>query len=171
MKVGFDTGILMAWLHPTSTTALPVPDGPARVNLLVRTLTKQRATIVIPTPALSEFLVLAASHGPSYLQQLDRSPVVNIQPFDLRAAVEAADAHCRASLQGNKRGGATGTWQKVKVDRQIVAIAKVQGVDCLYSTDGDIKNLAVSMGVQVELLADLPLPAPTLFSHGGLPEP
>ena len=171
MKVVFDTGILIAWLDPSATNALSVPDGPARVEFLVKTLTEQKATIVIPTPALSEFLVLAATQSPSYVHQLSRSPVVRIRPFDLRAAVEAAEAHEHATRQGNKKDGATGTWQKVKVDRQIVAIAKVHSVDWLYAGDRDIKKLAVSMGVPVKLLESLPLPPATLFSHSGLPEP
>jgi hypothetical protein len=50
---------------------------------------------------------------------------------------------------GDKRGGASGDWQKVKVDRHIVAIAKVNGVRVIYSNDGDVATLGKSAGIQV----------------------
>ena len=56
---------------------------------------------------------------------------------------------------------------RVKVDRQIVAIAKVHRVDCLYSGEKDVRNLGAAMGVTVEGLENLPVPPQpplTLFS-------
>ena len=50
-------------------------------------------------------------------------------PFGTRAAVEAAAAHREAMLAGDKREGSSASWAKVKFDRQIVAIAKVEGRD------------------------------------------
>ena len=47
---------------------------------------------------------------------------------------------------------------KVKVDRQIVAIAKVHEVDELYSDDEDVRRIGESVGVRVKGVADLPLP-------------
>ena len=67
---------------------------------------------------------------------------------------------------GNKRSGAVGPWQKVKVDRQIVAVAKVHGVDELYTDDDGVRRLAESDGIRVKGVADLPPPAdpqPPLF--------
>jgi hypothetical protein len=37
---------------------------------------------------------------------------------------------------------ADGTWAKIKYDRQIVAIAKVHGVEAIYSDDGNIRSFA-----------------------------
>ena len=76
----------------------------------------------------------------------------------MKAAIEAAESQRRALDTGDKKSGATGTWQKVKVDRQIVAIAKVHGVDELYSDDDDVRRLAESDSVPVKGVADLPLP-------------
>ena len=56
------------------------------------------------------------------------------------------------------KAGATGPRQKIKVDRQIVAIAKVCQVDCLYSEDSDVAKIAVPMGVTVQGLSQIPLP-------------
>ena len=94
------------------------------------------------------------------------------EPFDLRAAIEAAESQRRAIDAGSKKSGAAGPWQKVKVDRQIVAIAKVHGVDELYSDDDDVRRLADADGAAVRSVTDLPLPPadpqPPLFSD---PEP
>ena len=125
---------------------------------LVETLEAAQATIIIPTPALSEFLVLAASDAGAYLAQLTSSAVFVVESFDLKAAIEAAAAQRRAIDAGSKKSGATGPWQKVKVDRQIVAIAKVHGVDCLYTEDEDVRRIARADGVPVKDVADLPLP-------------
>ena len=149
--------LLGAYLHPEASYPKPVSQIPDRIEHLVKTLEGTDATIIIPTPALSEFLVLAAGDGPSYLSELTGNKVFSIEPFDLRAAIEAAASEVRATRDGDKRAGATGSWQKVKVDRQIVAIARVHGVDALYSDDEDIQKLAAAVGVCVKGAADLPL--------------
>jgi hypothetical protein len=65
-----------------------------------------------------------------------------------RAAIEA----------GGKRGKAKGPWSKVKVDRQIVAIAKVHGAETIYSDDGDVRSLGEDSGIAVTRIVDLPVP-------------
>ena len=144
---------------------------PERLSHLVETLEAAHAAIIIPTPALSEFLVLAASDAPAYVAELTNSALFVVEPFDLRAAIEAAESQRRAIDAGSKKSGAAGPWQKVKVDRQIVAIAKVHGVDELYSDDDDVRRLAEADGVAVRSVADLPLPPedpqPPLFFDPG----
>ena len=169
MRVAFDTVMLAAYLHPEARFPPSFDRLPER-KYLVRTLDARNATIIIPTPALSEFLVLAANQGPEYVSQLADSSVFRIEPFDQMAAIEAADAQIRATENGDKRGGSTGRWQVVKVDRQIVAIAKVRKVDVLYAGEKDVRNLAATMGVVVQGPETLPLPPQTLFSQAGLPE-
>ncbi len=167
MRVAFDSVILGACLHPEASYPKPVDRVPERLKHFVQTLDAARATIIIPTPALSEFLVLAAGDASAYLSELTDSAVFVVEPFDLKAAIEAAASQRKAMEAGNKRSGAVGPWQKVKVDRQIVAIAKVHGVDELY-TDDDVSRLAETDGIRVKGVADLPLPPvdpqPPLFS-------
>ena len=166
--MAFDSVILGAYLHPEASYPKPVDRVPERLKHFVQTLDAASATIIIPTPALSEFLVLAAGDASAYLSELADSAVFVVEPFDLRAAVEAAASQRKAMKAGNKRSGAFGPWQKVKVDRQIVAIAKVHGVDELYTDDGGVRRLAESDGIRVKGVADLPLPPvgppPPLFS-------
>lgn len=168
MRVAFDSVILGAYLHPGAAYPEPVERVPERLKHFVATLEAARARIILPTPALSEFLVLAAGDTGAYVAELTNSAVFVVEPFDLRAAIEAAASQRRAIDAGSKRSGAAGSWQKVKVDRQIVAIAKVHGVDDLYSDDDDVRRIAQADGVPVKGVADLPLPPedpqPPLFS-------
>ena len=159
MRVAFDAVVLGAYLQPEAQYPKRVSRIPDRIEYLVKTLEDANATIIIPSPALSEFLVLAAGDGPSYLSELTSNRVFSIEPFDLKSAIEAATSEVKATRDGDKRAGATGSWQKVKVDRQIVAIAKVHGVDALYSDDEDLKKLAAASGVCVKGAADLALPS------------
>lgn len=158
MRRAFDSVILGAYLHPEAAYPEPVDRVPERLKHFVETLDAKQAAIVIPTPALSEFLVLAAAATGDYLAELTNSSVFAVEPFDLKGAIEAAASQRRALEAGNKRSGAGGPWQKVKVDRQIVAIAKVHDVDQLYSDDDDGRRLAEADGVPVKGVADLPLP-------------
>ncbi len=166
MRVAFDSVILGAYIHPRAAYPKPVDRVPERLEYLVESLVAARATIIIPAPALSEFLVLAGTDAPLYLAELTNNAVFVVEPFDLRAAVEAAESQTRALAAGDKKAGATGSWQKVKVDRQIVAIAKVHGVDELYTEDEDVRRLAEFDGIPVKSVRDLPLPPadqPDLF--------
>ncbi|HEV8039027.1 MAG TPA: hypothetical protein VGP62_09200, partial [Bryobacteraceae bacterium] len=45
---------------------------------------------------------------------------------------------------------------KIKFDRQIVAIAKVEGADAIYSTDPDVSKHAQKVGIKCLGIADLP---------------
>ena len=80
-------------------------------------------------------------------------------PFDHIAAVECALMQVAASATGNKRSplAPDAIWQKVKVDRQIVAIAKARGAR-IISDDKDIHSLGAGVAVLVQRCAELPLP-------------
>jgi hypothetical protein len=96
--------------------------------------------ILLRTLALSEFLAGAA----------------NVD-FDLRAAAEAAQWHRESVRNKDKREGAE-SWPKVKFDRQIVAIAAVEGASAIYSNDRDVKRLGERSGLPVFAMDDLPAP-------------
>lgn len=165
MLVAFDTTFLVPLLDPQ---VKGTGELDARISHLVATLDKQRAKIVIPTPALSEVLIGAADAAPAYLEILSKNSRFRIAPFGERAAVEAAARHREAMRLGDKKEGSL-NWSKVKFDRQIVAIAKVEGAERIYSNDNDIKRLGASDGIEVITLDDLELPpatTPDLFDFG-----
>ena len=137
MPVVFDASFLIPLLDPK---VQGVNNDP-RIEYLFRTLDRQHTQIIIPTPALSEVLIGAGEAAPKYLEIINRSSRFRVASFGERAAVEAAAAHREMIDAGNKKE--TGEiWAKVKFDRQIVAIAKVEGADCIYSNDQDIAKYA-----------------------------
>ena len=162
--VVFDATTLLLLLSPTvpppvdPTTHMPVEHARERIDHLVKELEQSRIKIIIPTPALSEILVRAGTAGLAYLDRLNTSAAFRIVSFDQRAAVEVAAMTRDAMATGNKRGGAQGTWAKVKFDRQIVAIAKVEGANIIYSDDEDVRRLAIQSGITAIRIAELPLP-------------
>ena len=70
MIVAFDADILCLLLYPSITppidpgTGKPVERARARLQHLVTELEASRARIVVPAPALAEFLVVAGDRGP-----------------------------------------------------------------------------------------------------------
>jgi predicted nucleic acid-binding protein len=129
MLVVFDASFLVPLLDPR---VKGVGDCDARLEWLLKTIEREKSKIIVPTPALSEVLIGAGDAAPQYLDIINRSSRFKIVPFGERAAVEAAAAHREAIGAGDKREGVT-SWAKVKFDRQIVAIAKVEGAHRIYS--------------------------------------
>lgn len=162
--VVIDATTLLLMLRPDT----PIPDGPdgvkidrpkERIEYLVQQLDKAKTKIIIPTPALSEALVRAGVAATQQIvEHLQRYSVFAIEPFDTRASIEVAAITRDALASGRKRGASAATWAKVKYDRQIVAIAKVNGATTIYSDDDDIEKLGRANKINVVSLAALPLP-------------
>lgn len=157
--VGADNSIFCLMLHPGAKPRRAVDRASDRVGQLLAELKETNEPVVIPMPALAEFLVLAAEDGPKYLEIIRETSIFRPEPFDERAAIELASVELKARNEGAKRGGAdTASWQKVKFDRQIAAIAKVNNVRVLYSDDPDVKKHGNDFGIEVQSLEDLPVP-------------
>lgn len=154
MPVVFDASFLIPLLDPKVKGYGEID---ARLDFLLRTLDKVRSKIVVPTPALCEVLIGAGDSAPQYLDIINRSARFRVAQFGARAAVEAAAAHREALLAGDKKEGAE-SWPKVKFDRQIVAIAKVEGAEAVYSNDADIVRFAARDNIRVVSLDMLPEP-------------
>lgn len=162
--VVIDATILLLLLRPESAVPLdaagrPVDHAPARVDFLIRELENLGSRILIPTPALSEVLVRAgATASQQIIDAINRRPVFRIEAFDTRAAIEVA-AMTRSALDAkSKKGSSDSTWAKIKYDRQIVAIARVNQASTIYSDDRDIRSIAAQADISVIGLADLQLP-------------
>jgi hypothetical protein len=104
---------------------------------------------------------LAGKDGPSYLSEVANRSNFYIHSFDQMAAVELAGMELLARSRGSKRSPASkdAPWQKVKIDRQIVAIARLHGAHTIYSDDNDIRNIAEDVGIKVISCWQLDLPA------------
>lgn len=136
----------------------PVPLARERVEHLIAELDAARAKALIPTPVLSEVLVNAGAAAPAYLDLLARSSCLQVVDFDQRAAVELAAIVRQAMVAGDLRGGSASPRQKIKVDRQIVATAKVNRASVIYSDDADMARFGQRAGLRVVTTAELPLP-------------
>jgi predicted nucleic acid-binding protein len=150
--VVFDAGILIKLFSNKAS------DDKRRLDYLVKTLEGTRERILIPTPALSEYLVKAGDAATVVLEEIRKNGAFRIVSFDARAAIECALAIRRDLAQGNKRGGSAASWQKVKFDHQIVAIAKASGASKIYTEDLDVKAHASRVGIQTLSMRDLALP-------------
>ncbi len=168
MPVVFDASFLIALLDPR-VGAGSDDDRGERVNFLVRSLEKTRTRIIVQTPALSEVLIGAGDAAARYLDIISRSSHFKIVPFGTKAAVEAAAAHREAIRAHDKKEGSASSWQKVKFDRQIVAIAKVEGAETIYSNDQDIARFSMRDNLQVVTINQLPLPPEKLQGELTLP--
>jgi hypothetical protein len=155
--VVFDASILLFVFDENTPSS--VPRAKERVEHLIDRLSKDGEKIIIPTPALSECLVHAGPAGPEYLAIIGRQSCFRVTSFDERAAVEAAVQTYQARQRGQPKGGAPGIAKaKIKFDRQIVAIATVEGATAIYSDDADIIGYAQEVSMEAYRLADLPLP-------------
>lgn len=160
----FDANFLLLLLDPDAgvpqdpTTGQPLARAGDRVAHLIATLSRQRDTIGIPTPAIAEILVYAGSAGQNYLATLTTSSQFRILPFDLRAAIETAAMEAGARSNGDRKAGSREPWQKVKIDRQITAIAVLEQSSILYTDDQSVAKLAKGAGLQAVSSWELPLP-------------
>lgn len=159
MAVVFDANILLLALDPSAkppidpATKRELEHAQQRVTYLIKVLSKARTTVIIPAPVFCEVLVGAGAAEEGYIAELRKFPF-RVAPFDMRAAIECARAigpnGLRSTSPANPRA-------KIKFDRQIVAIAKVEQVEAIYSDDQHIHTLAKRAGVKVLCTFDLEL--------------
>jgi predicted nucleic acid-binding protein len=132
-----------------------------RIDFLVQTMSSRRDKIIIPTPALAEFLLLANDRYSDYLTIIRRKSVFEIAGFDDPETVELVEHWRKHGDSKRLKPGTPETWAKLKYDRQILAIAATRRVECIYSTDSDLKRFADQLGKPCFNLGDLPLPPPS----------
>lgn len=152
-----DTNVLIELLHPR-----PAADRKVRLDGLLREVQESRGQVLIPAQVIAEYLVQAGTAGEQILERLLSSRYVQVVTYDHRAAVETAAMHRAATAAngGHKRWplGRETAWQKVNVDRQVVAFAKVHGVSTIVAEDGDVHRIASVSGVKCIRIRDLPVP-------------
>jgi hypothetical protein len=139
-------------------TGQTISNARQRFQFLKTQIEKSGNTILIPTPALSEVLVSIGDAAPTVIDLLNRSARFKIADFDQRAAVELAAMTREAMRIGDKKTGSPEPWQKIKLDRQIIAIARVNQVERIYSDDQSVKYFAELIGMQVIQTWEMPLP-------------
>jgi predicted nucleic acid-binding protein len=149
-----DTNVLIHLLDPK-----PPVDRKVRLDGLLQSIQDSRGELLIPAQVIGEYLVGAGAAGEPLLDRLMHARFVRIVSYDHRCAVETAMIGRTASQRGHKRWplGRDTAWQKVNVDRQIVATAKAHAVG-IVAEDGHISNIARAAGVDCKSIKDLPVP-------------
>ena len=167
MISGFDASILIplfdaeARVPNDPATGQPVSHFQERIRFLLNRHAKIRGSrIIIPAPAFGEFLVrVRPETAAEYVGQLQRIKGCRIAPFAEKAAFEFAIIQ-RASLGEGRRRPTRNEVEnraKAKFDQQIVAIAKAERVEVIYSDDGGLTSYAKRFGIETVGLAQLPL--------------
>lgn len=149
MKVALDANALITWASSKDEMDI------GKLNALFN----KASAVFVPTPALAEFLVGAQGQEYAWLAGMERKSRFKLLPFDRRAAAECAQLERYARAQGiGKQGGSSAPWQKVKVDRQILAIALVNQADLLISMDSDLVAMAAYCELETASVGDLETP-------------
>ncbi len=162
--VAFDNTILSLLIFPDAelrqgVEGRKVEHARERVLGLVHQIEEARDQVIVPAPALSELLVTEGVDVQDVLTTLRSSGFIRIASFDTRAAVELALRLRDARRAGDQREGLPITKTAMKFDRQIVAIALVNGATVLYSDDDGVARFAAGCGLPVKRVVDLPVPA------------
>lgn len=116
----FDTGFLYVLFDanakiPPARDKKPIARGRERVEHLVHSLTEGRSTkIILPAPALSEFMLLAHEDWAGYLALIRKTSVFQIAGFDVAESVELVEHWFRHGDGKRLRYGAQQTWAKLK---------------------------------------------------------
>jgi hypothetical protein len=162
--VAIDNTTLALLLHPKAkppidpATNLPLEKCRERIEKLIDDLDADGERVIIPTPVLCEFLILAGKEGPEYLGNIESAKTFLVMPFDKMAAVELAAMELEHRGKGGRKKEPDVPYQKVKFDRQIVVIAKANGAHTIYSDDGDVRKFATRAGLKVVSTWELEVP-------------
>ena len=148
-----DANFIVAYVSPKTNS-----DDRARIDHFMDCAEKAKSKIVFPMPAIAEFLVGADLAGVEFLNRLDRKTFVVMADFNRAAAFELAQIDRAARNMGDKKDETIAPWQKIKVDRQIVAIGKSLGAALVISGDGSVRNNALRIGMVGMTIQELELP-------------
>lgn len=128
-----------------------------RITGLIQDTVNARTVIAVPAPAWAEFLCGTDIATSDIINALKKRGAIRILPFDEVAAFEASLIFRGAMSSGKKKGASHAPWQGVKVDRQILAIARQYGIKTIYTDDANMAAEAARLGIDAIATADLPL--------------
>ena len=120
-----------------------------------------RARIMVPVPALAEFLVVAGDRGPDYIRVIDRQAVFRIEPLDTATASEAGASTGMARSRGDKKSGGTDAANLVGTQRRrATARGRMKGRRLLRGGMAEWLKAAVLKTVGRESVSWVRIPVP-----------
>ena len=153
--VAFDNTMLSILLNPDDDTDLEL--AKERAESVVFAMEKARRKILLPAPALAELLTAIGPGAQQYVNIVGRSRLFEVASFDQRCAMELALLNRDTFKFGDQKDGLA-PYQKIKVDRQIIAVCRVHGATELYTDDGGLAKRARLVGITPIALAEVPIP-------------
>ena len=159
---GFDSTMLSLLLNPnckppTDADGNPIPLAKRRAEFLVEKLGKSKQKIIIPTPVAAEVLTAIGPDAQAYFEIVAQQRLFDIASFDPKCAIELALLN-RNVFGPNDRKDRLEPYQKVKIDRQILAIFVACGVYEVYTDDLALGARARLCGLMPIRTAELPVP-------------
>ncbi|WP_236722734.1 PIN domain-containing protein [Pantoea latae] len=134
-----------------------IKDVKRRAEALLDRIESLNGTIIVPTPVLAEYLVgIHKNHQQERLNIIRSVSCFETAPFDELAAIECASL---PTLQELKKISTEGTANKIKFDRQIIAIAIAIGVDEVWTHDKGVHERCKHLKIPVFTLSSIE-PAP-----------
>jgi predicted nucleic acid-binding protein len=128
-----------------------------RIVGLIQDLVAAKTVIGIPAPAWAEFLCGTDIATSGIVNAMKKRSAIRILPFDEVSAFETALIHRGAQAIGRKKSAAKAPWQQVKIDRQILAIARQNQVLTIYTDDDDMIAEASRLGILALRSNEIPL--------------
>ncbi|HEY4093694.1 MAG TPA: type II toxin-antitoxin system VapC family toxin [Luteibacter sp.] len=149
-RVLVDANFLIAWKSP---------DAPAeareRAEHFIDRLCATQSHLVIPAPAIAEYLVKAELSEVISMDTIRDESWVTVGSFDYEAAIEMHLIDRAALYLGRKKDGIEDPWQRIKLDRQIVAIARTHECDLIVTGDRGVMATAMRVGIPSCSIEDL----------------
>lgn len=133
-------------------------DAKTRLEYLLARMDKAKSKILLPMPAVAEFLVRADQASLEIHNALAKKTAIVFGNFDLAAAHENALLEAASLGRGDKRDSSGEPYQKIKIDRQIVAIARSKGAKLIVSDDAGVRAAALRVGLAAISVDDLEFP-------------
>lgn len=129
-----------------------------RMQGLFQLLRAKKESVGIPAQVWAEFLDQAGERELNATQSIFKTTAFKLLPYDLKAVMETVEVvkagrFARKANKGEKRPR-----QSVKVDWQIIAIARSNGARLLITNDADMLAEAQRSGVSSAKICDLPIP-------------
>ena len=151
----FDSTTIMFLVQPNAkppndpATGEPLANVSQRIERLIRDIESKSQTIVIPTPALAEVLVIAKGQIDEWISMLQQSRHFQIVDFDIDAVKKLV--HVTQKIHDNRMFESQSPFTKaqLKYDRQILAVALAENESTIYSDDQGIKQMERYFDIEV----------------------
>jgi len=152
-RVLFDTNFL-SWFCDNQSPVPFIQDDAHdtltdRFDYLLDRLTADGSEVVIPTPVLAEVMCATSINTAPVLNLISQNPYFRLPPFGQRAAEEFG-----MLFRGQHRG--SDNRNSFKFDLLILAIAKTESIDVIYSSDAPLRQRAATLGIRCLSFQDLP---------------